>query len=1104
MNQIGNKVFVLLLLALCVPAMLWAQGVTTSALNGRIVDNNRQPLIGANIMAVHEPSGTTFGINSRTDGRYNIPGMRIGGPYTVTARFVGHKTQKIENVYLTLGQDLKIDFILPQEAIDFGEIVTTAERGAIMSASRTGAATSVSKEAIQALPTITGRIEDFTRLTPQYNPAGYGFSFAGQDNRMNNVTIDGSYFNNSFGLAGQPGDRTGVAPVSLEAIEQLQINIAPYDVRQGNFVGAGVNTVTKSGTNEFSGSIYGLTRDQSLVGTKAKNNEFDPGTFSYSRFGASLGGPIIKNKLFFFFDVESDNLTQPGTNYVARTDASQAVTGNTTRVLASDLDALSAYLKNNFGYETGPYQGYDHETPALRFIGKVDFNLNDKNKFSIRYNHLDSETDVLVSNSSSLGAGSRRSSSTGLNFQNSNYKILENIRSIVGEWNALVGGNMANNLIIGYTYNDESRDSRGELFPMVDVRESGSVYTTFGFEPFTPNNELRYKTFQLQDNFTIYGPKHNLTFGASVERYESENVFFPGSQGAYVYNSLADFYADADDYIANPNRTTSPVKLAMFQKRYSNIPGQVKPVQPLKVWYMGLYGQDEWQIHKNVRLTGGLRLDLPFFEKTGYKNVNADTSTFRDENGEAVKYQSDKLPDANILWSPRLGFNWDVKGDRSTQVRGGTGIFTGKPAYVWISNQIGNTGMLTGFEKLTDTYARPFNPDPKAYEPATVTGAPAASYELALTDPNFKFPQIWRSNIGVDQKLPWGLIGSVDFMYGKDINGMYYINANLPAAQTNYAGADDRPRYTSNRINNTKGNVVENAIVLKNQNEGYSWNLAASLEKTFANGLYGKLAYNYGVAKNTVDPGSIAYGSWSSNPISTDPNNPGLAFSNTSAGPRILAALSYRKEYFKFGATSISIFFDGSAMGYVSGLPVGRSSYVFTADVNGDGGRNNDLIYIHKDKSEMNFQEYTEKNVTFTAAQQADAWDAYIEQDEYLSKNRGKYAERNGVRMPMVYRVDLSISQDLFTNFMGKRNTLQFRIDFLNFTNLLNKDWGVSQRMVNNQPLVVPSSGNPDANGKMTYRLRNINGKLMTTTFEDNVTIYDVFRIQFGLRYNFN
>ncbi|MCG3121246.1 MAG: hypothetical protein ALAOOOJD_04252 [bacterium] len=1097
----------LLTCLLLLPALLLAQGVTTAALNGTVVDNKGQALPGANIVAVHTPSGSVFGAASRTDGRFNIPGMRVGGPYTVTASFIGYKAQTRENVYLTLGQDLKIAFVLPEEAVEIGSVQVVAERDAILSASRTGAATSVSQEAIAALPTINRRIEDIARLTPQYNPSGFGFSFAGQDNRLNNVTVDGSYFNNSFGLAGQPGDRTGVAPISLDAVEQLQINIAPYDVRQGNFVGAGINTVTKSGTNEFSGSVYTQFRDESLVGTEAKDLPFNPGTFKYNQIGVRLGGPIVKNKLFFFADFESDKITQPGTTFLANT-GGQTVAGSVTRVLASDLNSLSSFLKTNFGYETGGYQGYDFKTPAKRFIAKLDYNLNDRNKLSLRYNHLDSDTDVLLSNSSSLGFGTRRTVSTGLNFENSNYIILENIRSLVGEWNSTFGTNKANNLIVGYSHSDESRESKGTFFPFVDILNGSSVYTSFGFEPFTPNNELRYSSFQVQNNFTIYGPKHSWTFGLSAERYESENVFFPGSQSAYVYNSLADFYTDANDYLANPNRTTSPVTLRRFQVRWSNIPGQEKPVQPLEVFYAGIYGQDEWQVSKDLRVTAGLRIDAPFFGDTGYTNANADALTFRDENGNSVKYKSGELPDPKPLFSPRVGFNWDVKGDRSTQVRGGTGIFTGRPAYVWISNQIGNTGVLTGFESRDNVTDRPFHPDPDHYKPTNVTGAPASSYELALTDPNFKFPQLWRSNIGIDHQLPWfGLIGTAEFLYNRDVNGIYYINANLPAAQARFNGADSRQRYTSNRINNTTGNQVQNAIVLKNQNEGYSWNFTAALEKPFSKGFYAKVAYSNGEAKNTVDPGSIAFGSWNGNPHPGDPNNPGVGFASTSAGARVLAALSYRKEYFSFGATTLSLFWDGSSLG--------RASYVFSGDLNGDGGTANDLIYIPRDVSEMNFQEFTQSGVTYTAAQQAAAWDAYIKQDKYLSENRGKYAKRGGVRLPMVYRVDLSISQDLFTNISGTRNGLQFRVDFLNFGNLLNKNWGVGQRLVGmnstapffTTPLSVPTAaqgGAVDAQGRAQYRLRVVDGKLLSKSLEQTTFLTDVFRIQFGLRYNFN
>lgn len=1077
----------------------YAQGVTTSAITGIIVDDQNTPLPSANIIAVHEPSGTTYGTASRADGRYAIPGMRVGGPYTVTVSYVGFEKQSKANIFLNLGVATNVDFVMRAVGIQTQEITVVGERSAIFSSERTGAATSIDLSTIKVLPTVSRRIGDLTRLSPYAIGSG---SFAGQDNRLNNITVDGSYFNNSFGLAGQPGDRTGVAPISLDAIEQIQVNVAPYDVRQGNFVGAGVNTVTRSGGNQFSGSVYYNYRHQGLVGKDAGDLKYDPGTFKYDLFGVRLGGPIIPNKFFFFGSFEKDKDIRPGTTFKANP-GGVTPGGSITRVLASDLDALSSFLKSNFDYDTGPYQGYDHETPATRALLRLDFNLNENNKLSLRYTHLDSQTDVLVSNSSSLGVGSRRGTTSSLNFQNSNYIILENIRSIIGEWNSRLSDNLANNLIAGYTYNDESRDSRGKFFPLVEILEGGSNYTTFGFEPFTPNNELRYKTFQLQNNLTWYLTNHYLTFGISGERYESENVFFPGSQSVYVYNSLADFYTDANGYLSNPNRDTSTVTLRRFQVRWSNIPGQTKPIQPLKVLYLGAYAQDEWQVNRQLKLTVGLRVDVPFFEKTGYKNANADALTFRDESGNPVKYQTDKLPDPNPLFSPRLGFNFDVWGDRSTQLRGGTGIFTGKPAYVWISNQIGNTGVLTGFEQLDNTRQRPFNPNPNRYKPTNVTGAPASSYELALTDPNFKFPQVWRTNIAVDQVLPMGLIGTLEFLYNKDVNGIYYVNANLPAAQTNFNGVDNRPRWTSNRINSN----VSNAIVLKNQSVGYSWNLAATIEKTFEDGWFAKAGYAYGVSKNTVDPGSIAAGSWFGNQIASDPNNPPVSYSNAfgggTPGHKIFLGISYRAEYFNFGATTISLFWGGSAN---SVLGYSNYSYVFSGDLNGDGGTNNDLIYIPKDITEMNFEQYTASGRTFTAQEQAIAWNQYIEKDQYLRRNRGKYAERGAAQLPMVFRADLSIVQEVFTSFLGNRNSLQFRADIINFGNLLNKKWGVGEKFTygsnnNVQPLVARGA---DSQGRALYRFRNTGNQLITNPLTPNNSLDDVWQLQFSLRYNFN
>lgn len=1075
-------------------AVLWPvpssypQGVTTGTIVGTVKDSQGAVVPGVTITAIHEPSGTTYAALSREDGRFSMPGMRVGGPYKVTAALAGFGTEAKENVSVNLGTATNLDFILKVAAV--AETVTVEDvMDPVMTSERTGADTALTRNDLATLPTITGRLESVARLTPQY---GGNMSFAGQDNRLNNITVDGSYFNNSFGLGSTPGERTGVAPISLAAIEQMQINVAPFDVRQGNFVGANVNTVTRSGTNDFRASVYRQFRNESMVGRTARGLAFDPGKFTYGNTGFWVGGPILRNRSFFFVNFEKEALTQPGTTFKANT-GGQAVAGNTTRVLASDLDALSSFLSSKFNYETGPYQGYDNKTPAKRFLGKVDYNLNNQNKVVFRYTQLISDTDVLVSNSSSLGFGNRRTSTLGLNFQNSNYKILENIKSGVAEWNSFFSNTMTNNLIAGYTHQDESRGSRGKFFPFVDILQANTVYTSFGFEPFTPNNELRYNTFQIQDNFTRFGNKHSWTFGGTFEKYRSENVFFPGSQSVYIYNSLEDFYTDANGYLANPSRTTAPVTLSRFQVRWNNIPNQVKPLQPLAVKYGGGYAQDQWRPSERVLVTAGIRLDVPFFAATGFGNANADQLTFRDENNSPVRYSTAKLPKANVLWSPRVGLNWNAAGNRSLQIRGGTGIFTGPPAYVWISNQIGNTGVLTGFEDIRNTTSRPFNPDTNRYKPANVTGAPASSFELALTDPNFKFPQIWRTDIGVDHRLLFGFVGTGDFIYNRDINGIYYINANQTQPNSAFAGADTRPRWVgSNRIFSN----VQNAVVLKNQSVGRSWNIAGSVTRPFEGGFFIKGAYSYGRARNTVDPGSIAFGSWNGNPHSGNPNNPGLGVSSSAPGHRLFMAGSYRKEYFKFGGTTVAVFFEGFQS---------NTSYTFSGDLNGDGGTGNDLIYIPRDLSEMNFQQFTVGSgasaITFSAADQARAWNTYIENDKYLREHRGQYAQRGAVFLPMTWRTDLNVAQDILVKVRGQRHGFQVRLDILNFGNLLNHNWGVAQRLQSNQPLTNPGA---DAQGRATYRLRTFNNQLLTAPLQTSAGTADVWKILVSLRFAFN
>jgi hypothetical protein len=1097
-----------------------AQGVTTGAISGVVKDAQGAVIPGATVLAVHQPSGSTYEAVTQADGRFVMPGMRVGGPYSVTASLTGFTSEVKNNVSVSLGVTQDLDFGL--KVANVSETITVVgSTDPVFSSGRTGAATAVTRDELAALPTISGRITDITRLTPQYGGNG---SFAGQDNRSSNMTVDGSYFNNSFGLGvttGGIGDRTGVAPISLEAIEQVQVSVAPYDVRQGSFTGAGVNTVTRSGTNNITASVYRRTRNESYVGTEAAGLTVNPGTFTTHVTGTWAGGPIVKNKLFAFGAFEKQEEQRPLTTFTSNPGGAP-VGGNTTRVLASDLSGLSSFLSSKFNYETGPFDNIPKLTPAKPWMLKGDYNLNSANKVTFRYNQLNSSSDVPQSGSSSLGTSRQTNTTQFLSFANSNYQILENLKSGVGEWNS-VFGTMTNNLLIGLTHQDESRGDKGQvpLFPFVVIGAGdNSAYTAFGNEPFTPFNLLRYSTFQMQDSVTKFAKNHSITFGGNLEKFHSDNSFYFGIQSAYSYNTLADFYADANGFLANPNRTVAAAP-SRFQVKYLLQPGQTTPpLQSLDVIYAGGYVQDEWRPQTNLTVTAGLRVDVPRFGNTAFDNPVADTLTFRDQDGSPVKYNSGALPETTAYWSPRVGVNWDVNGDQATQLRGGSGLFSGKPPYVWISNQIGNTGVLYGFLDSGNPVTNyPFNPNPDKYKP-TATGGTAASYELDVTDQGFRFPQTWRTNIGVDRKLPWGMIGTLDYIYNRDLNAPVYINANLPAADSAYVGADNRPRWVAipgvspacittlgqengpcfQKINNLPGKNITAAYVIKNQSQNRSQNISGAITKTMTHGFSFKGGFNYGVSRSMVEPSSTAGSSWgSANPIVNDPNNPGLAYSTNSPGKRIFLAGSYTAQYFGFGATTFSAFYDGHTNG--------NTSYVFSGDANGDTVIGNDLIYIPRDVSEMNFKPLTVSGRTYTAADQATAFEQLIQNDSYLSSHRGQYAERNAVFLPIVNRVDLSVEQHLFGKVGGRRHAGSIRLDVTNFGNLLNHDWGVGRRLVNTQILTNPTA---DANGRLTYNLQNLSGNLITNPLQTSATISsisgqasDVYIMMLSFRYTF-
>lgn len=1081
--------------------------VTTSELIGRVADGSGNPVAGATVEATHTPSGINYTAVTSDSGRYSIANMRVGGPYTVKVSQAGFNEQVKEGITLALGNASTVNFDL-SGAIT-GEVTVTADE--IFSELKTGASTNVSNSVVTTLPTISRRINDFAKLSPYYGGGPFGGSIAGADNRMNNITVDGSYFNNSFGLGGQPGERSGVSPISLDAIQEFVINVAPYDVRQGNFVGAGINTVTKSGTNTYHGSVYYNWNNEKFIGQKTRDLAFNRGVSDYRLGGFTFGGPLPffafgdgegpafisgRDKLFFFGSYEDEKTSRPAHNFTACT-GSGCGTGNVSRVLDSDLSNLSNFLRTNFNYDTGGYQGYNFEIPGRKFLFRTDYNINNTNNLSFRYLHLNSSTDQNISTSNSGNTAGFGRGSQGLrylSFQNSNYKILENIRSFVGEWTSTFGAGIANSLIVGYSWQDESRPQLTQLFPLVDIHDgtagtlsANTAYTSFGFEPFTPLNSLKYNSLQVQDNISFFRGSHNISAGVSVEKYHSMNIFFPVSQSVYSYRSLADFYTDANAYLNNVPSTASPVR---FNVRFSNQPGLSEPAQNLDVIYLGVYGGDQWRMSDKFTLTYGLRMEVPFFGDTGFYNSLVETLTFRD----GMKFSTDKLPDPNVIWSPRAGFSWNPLKNGKLQVRGGTGFFSARPPYVWISNQIGNNGVLTSLISATNNAPNGlpyhFNPNPNAYKPTNVTGQPiAGAQDLNFTVPDYKFPQIWRSSIAADYRIPFGLVLGAEYLYTRERNGTAYMNANLASPDSSFSGPDNRPRWTSTAARAVNTSVVQ-AITLFNQDIGRSWNMALTVERPTSKGFYLKGGYAYGEAKNAVDAGSTAGTSFSNNTVVGDPNKPELGFSQNYMGHRVFAAASYHFEYFKFGGTTFSAFWESTNQA--------TGSFRTSNDLNNDG-YSNDLLYIQNDPAETIFVSTS----SYTAAQQSAAWEAFIAQDDYLSNHRGQYAVRNAVLFPIKHNLDFSISQDVYAHFFKAKHKFQFRVDILNFGNLLNKNWGTGLQAAQNSFTPLAFNSVDSSTGRPRYTMNLINGQLPTTTFVPRSALSDVYRIQLGVKYAF-
>ncbi len=1012
MRKFKNLLIAVLLIS---STAIFAQGVTTSSVNGKITDNNGDALPGANVVAVHTESGTKYGASTDYDGFFRISNMRAGGPYTITISFVGFNEYSQTNVFLQLGQTFAINYKMTEAANALEEVVITGARNGIFDGNKTGTGTYVSKKQMETLPTVSRGIGDFLRTTPQAQVNGSSISIAGQNNRYNAIYIDGAVNNDVFGLAssGTNGGQTGVNPISVDAIESFQVSVAPFDVRISGFAGGAISAVTRSGTNEFEGSVYGFVRNESLSGktpvdlVPVGEKREKLADFSAKTFGVRASGAITKDKLFYFVNYEKQDDETPRpfnfANYIG--DSSE-----------SDIQNLSNFLTSNYGYNPGSYLNIPSTLESTKLIAKIDWNINDNNKLSLKHSYVKAEQ---------INAAS--SYERGINFSNRSIYFPSTTNTTALELNSKISENTSNSLTLAYTSVLDDRDPLGDLFPSVVIKD-GSGRISFGSEPYSTGNILEQKIMTLTDNFEIYKGAHTITLGTNLEYSDVRNVFIAQNFGDYDWDSLSDFIS-------------GNVAPSDYDRSYSLQGGKgddSKGAAEFNMFQLGVYMQDEIQATNDLRVSFGLRFDAPFWSD-GLVNEDFNTRTVALLEAEGKDLQGARVGEGvstTIHFSPRAGFNWNVNGEFNTQIRGGLGVFTSRVPLVWPGAVYNNNGMAqatasqanlpSGVNFVADPYDQPID---------AAVGSGQLGGDINLFSSDFKLPQVFKANIAVDQKLPfWGLIGSIDLLYNKNISAVYYENLNLKdATQFQTGTGDTRPFYNLNaKVDNTY-----RAIYLgSNTSEGYSWNTSFTLSKPYANGFAGSISYSYGDSESIFEGTSSQNSSQWRYQLSVNGKNSNLPLSRSqfAQGHRIIANASYDLKWNDNIKTTFGLFYQG-----VNG---DSFSYLYQEgrDVLNDDSSDKALIYVPLNAADIRLKDGVNG---LTSAQQWDALDSFIESNDYLKSRRGKYAERNGDRAPWSHILDLKVLQDFSIKFGEKSHTLQASFDIFNFTNLINKNWGV-------------------------------------------------------------
>ncbi|MDF1570291.1 MAG: carboxypeptidase regulatory-like domain-containing protein [Bacteroidales bacterium] len=1075
--------------------------VTTSGMNGTVKTASGDKLLGATVIAVHEPSGTQYGTVSNAEGQFNLQGMRPGGPYNIKISFVGYASASYTDITLFLGEAFNLDVQLTESAVDVLEVTVVGERPSKFSTTKTGATTNISTEQLNSMPTINRSIADIARLSPYAN----GMGFAGGDGRSTNFTVDGANFNNNFGLGSNlPG---GGNPISLDAIEEIQVVIAPFDVRQTNFIGGGINAITKSGTNTFRGSDYTYFTNQDLRGNKIGDVDFgERDKESRNIYGVTLGGPIIKNKLFFFvngeYELEPGQVVtwRPSEDGVANTDLMLS------RASTSDMELVRQHLLDNYGYDPGSYSDYPANESNRKLMARIDWNINDANKMSLRYNYT-KNMEWRPTNGNSNNAGFRnrsmnRISQYSMAFSNSLYSMDNIVNSISLDLNSRVSDRVSNQFLATYTSINDIRGSNSDKFPFIDImyglREDGAQivepYISAGYELFTWNNGVNNNIMNITDNLTYSLDNHKITAGFRYEYQMANNSYMRNGTGYYRYASLEDFLNQA-----------APRDFALTY----GYDGEINPAAEVAFNQAGIYFQDEWSVSPDFKLTYGIRADYMKY----VDNIITNNAIYELDFG-GKKIDTGEWPAGNVQYSPRVGFTWDVTGDQTLKLRGGSGLFAGRLPLVFFTNMPTNSGMVQGSYQAVTKYHEDWTIDEAESDLAVLAGLAgpmitdvdemistlnlqntitpeegALPRDINAIDPNFKMPQVWKTSLAVDYIVPvaFPMTVTLEGIYRNNINDVMLENYNLEEPDNTwkrFSGSDDRYIYPDeSEIEYTS----KNAFVLANNSDGWGaiGNITVTAEPVKNLGIMA--AYTYTESKEISGmPGSAAFSAYNGAIQVNGPHIPWVQRSQYVVPNRAIASVSYSIPYANdHMSTSFNLFYSGySADGY---------SFTYTNDMNGDGYAT-DLIYIPSERGD----------IEFVSAADEDAFFAFLEQDSYLSKHIGEYAEAYAARAPWVHNFDLRVAQNFSINAGGTKHTLQFSLDFLNFGNLINSEWGVEKNMFGANNGQILTYEGVDANNVPSFSMvTDGDGNYLNETYSTYYNYNQCWQLQLGARYIF-